>query len=70
MITFYITGVLVTLLASLLFLAWEISHEEKMVGRLDIIVSMIWMLFVSLFSWAAVFVGLMALVFEWVRKEK
>ena len=70
MLTFYVIGVFVTLLISLLLLAWEISDKEKMVDKIYIMKSMAGILVLSLFSWAVVFTGFMALVFEEIRRKK
>ena len=68
MMTFYIIGVVITLLFLLSFFAWELVNEK--VYGLDIIVSMVSIFLLSFLSWALIFVLVMMLIFEWAKRNR
>jgi len=71
MVTFYFIGFGVTLLVSLIHLAWRLAEEDAYrLDIIDILMNMLSILILSLFSWAVISVIGMKFVFERAKKNR
>ena len=71
MVTFYFIGFGVTLLVSLIHLAWRLAEEDAYrLDIIDILMNMLSILILSLFSWAVIFVIGMRFVFKRAKENR
>jgi len=66
--TFYIIGVVITLLFLLSVLAWAFINE-KYDDTLDVQNSIVTAFLLSFLSWIFIFFVVMMLIFSWVKKK-
>ncbi|HIP15555.1 MAG TPA: hypothetical protein EYG74_08705 [Sulfurimonas autotrophica] len=70
MFTLYFIGFGITLLVSLIHLAWRLAEEDAYrLDIMDILMSMLSILILSLFSWAVILVTGMMFVFKLAKKQ-